>query len=440
MAEDQLKHDALHDVLTGLPNRVCFANQLAETMRAAGHDNVAVLFLDLDRFKVINDSLGHMVGDQLLKEVAVRLRSCLRARDMLARFGGDEFVVLLSALSNVQAAVAVAERLQAVLASPFELSGHRLFTSASIGIAFADARHQAPQDLIRDADTAMYYAKSDGKARCAVFDPDHYELAVARWELETDLRHALELNELEPYYQPLISVATGEMVAVEALLRWRHPKHGFLLPARFIPMAEETGLILPIGEWLLNVACRQLGRWHQLGFTSLRLTVNISARQLRDQELPELVGRVLAEQALDPRFLELELTDVKAIDDYTRALKTILQLREMAVRISMDDFGHDTSMHSLKKYPVDTLKIDQSYIRGTGRKDVKKISILRAIVAVGHSLNLNIVAEGVETEEQLHLIQELQCDEAQGFLIGQPMPADEVVRWLLKRAAPLGVG
>ncbi|MCB0010347.1 MAG: EAL domain-containing protein [Anaerolineales bacterium] len=434
LAEDQLKYDALHDVLTGLPNRVFFAEQLEETMRSTGQDNLAVLFLDLDRFKVINDSLGHIVGDQLLSEVAIRLKSCLRPRDMLARFGGDEFVLLLRELNNVQEAVAVAEQLQDLLARPFELSGHRLFTSASIGIAFADARHQEPKDLIRDADTAMYHAKADGKARCAIFDPDHYDLAVARWQLETDLRHALELNELVPYYQPLVSVESEEIVGVEALLRWRHPEHGFLLPIQFIPMAEETGLILPIGEWLLNVACGQLRDWHRLGFTSLRLTVNISARQLRDQKLPELVSRVLAEQALAPHFLELELTDVKAIDDYTQALRTILQLREMGVRIAMDDFGHDTSMHSLKKYPVDTLKIDQSYIRGTGRKDVKKVSILRAIVAVGHSLNLNIVAEGVETEEQLSMIQELQCDEAQGYLLGRPMPADEISAQLLQKA------
>ena len=440
IAEEQLKHDALHDVLTGLPNRVYFAEQLEETMRLAGTANVAVLFLDLDRFKVINDSLGHIVGDQLLSEVAIRLKSHLRPRDMLARFGGDEFVFLLRALNNVQEAVTIAEQLQELLAQPFELAGHRLFTSASIGIAFANARHQEPKDLIRDADTAMYQAKADGKARCAIFDPDHYELAVARWQLETDLRHALELNEMEPYYQPLVSVESQEIVGIEALLRWCHPEHGLLLPIQFIPMAEETGLILPIGEWLLNVACRQLRKWHRLGFTSLRLTVNISARQLRDQKLPELVGQVLAEQALDPYSLELELTDVKAIDDYTQALRTILQLREMGVRISMDDFGHDTSMHSLKKYPVDTLKIDQSYIRGTGRKDVKKVSILRAIVAVGHSLNLNIVAEGVETEEQLAMIQELGCDEAQGYLLGRPMHADEISARLLRSVELLEIG
>ena len=440
MAEDQLKHDALHDVLTGLPNRVYFAEQLEETMRLDGQDSLAVLFLDLDRFKVINDSLGHIVGDQLLAEVAMRLKGRLRPRDMLARFGGDEFVMLLRELSNVQEAVTIAGQLQDLLARPFELSGHRLFTSASIGIAFADARHQEPEDLIRDADTAMYRAKVDGKARCAVFDPDQYELAVARWQLETDLRHALELNELVPYYQPLVSVESEAIVGVEALLRWQHPEHGLLLPLQFIPTAEETGLILPIGEWLLNVACRQLREWHQQGFTSLRLTVNISARQLRDQKLPELVARVLSEHAVAPHFLELELTDVKAIDDYTQALRTILQLREMGVRISMDDFGHDTSMHSLKKYPVDTLKIDQSYIRGTSRKDVKKVSILRAIVAVGHSLNLNIVAEGVETKEHLDMIQELQCDEAQGYLLGRPMPADEISARLLRTTRLLEVG
>ena len=432
-AEDQLKHDALHDALTALPNRVYFVEQLDKAIARAKLESdycFAVLFLDLDRFKVINDSLGHLVGDQLLVEVSRRLQICLRTGDVLARFGGDEFVILLQDIQDVQDAQEVAERIQRLLASPFELADQKLFTSASIGITVGNYKYQQPEDLLRDADTAMYQAKAAGKARHAIFDTGQFKLVFARWNLETDLRQAIEQKEFVTYYQPFASLQSGKIVGVEALLRWQHPEHGLLSPKTFIPLAEETGLILPIGERLLWTACRQLLAWHELGFPSLRIAVNVSARQFRDQNLPKLVGEVLAETAVPPHCLELEITEVNTIENNSYVIGVLHQLKELGVRIAMDDFGLDTSLHSLKRLPVDTLKIDQSFVRGTSKQDVKEVAIIRAIIAMGHSLDLNVIAEGVESEEQLSLLQGHQCNEIQGFLFSPPVPADKMTELL----------
>ena len=275
--------------------------------------------------------------------------------------------------------------------------------------------------------------KAEGKARHAVFDTGQFKLVFARWNLETDLRQAIENEELIVYYQPFVSLQSGEIVGAEALLRWQHPQHGLLTPESFIPLAEETGLILPIGEWLLWTACHQLQAWHQLGFPLLRMAVNVSSRQFRDQNLPELVGRVLAETAVPPHCLELEITEINTIEGNNHAVKVLHQLKEMGVRLSMDDFGLDTSLHSLKRLPVDTLKIDQSFVRDTAKEDVKELAIIRAIIAMGHSLDLNIIAEGVESEEQLFLLHGFHCNEIQGFLFSHPVPAHMMTELLQTR-------
>ena len=433
MAEEQLKHDALHDALTGLPNRVYFVEQLDKAIaltKLKDNYRFAVLFLDLDRFKVINDSLGHLVGDELLIEASRRLQTCLRTGDTLARFGGDEFVILLRDIQGIQDAQDVAERIQQLLSAPFELANQKLFTSASIGITLGTRQYKQPEDLLRDADTAMYQAKAEGKARHAIFDTGQFKIIFARWNLETDLRQAIDQEELVVYYQPLISLQSGEIAGVEALLRWQHPEHGLLSPKEFLPLAEETGLILPIGEWLLKIACRQVQTWHELGFSSLRMGVNVSAKQFRDQDLPELVGRVLAETAVPPHRLEIEITEVNTIENNNYAIGVLHKLKEIGVRIAMDDFGLDTSLHSLKRLPVDTLKIDQSFVRGTSKEDAKEVAIIRAISAMGHSLDLNVIAEGVESEEQLSLLYGHHCNEIQGFLFSPPIPAHELTELL----------
>ena len=433
MAEQQLKHEALHDALTGLPNRVYFVEELNIAIARTKVDEAyrfAVLFLDLDRFKIINDSLGHLVGDKLLIEVSRRLETCLRSRDTLARFGGDEFVILLNDIKGVKDAQDVADRIHYLLERPFELAEQKLFTSTSIGIALGYQQYQLPEDLLRDADTAMYEAKANGKARHVLFDTGQHKLAFSRWNLETDLHQAVAKNEMVIYYQPIVSLTSGAIVGSEALLRWQHPKHGLLSPDSFIPLAEESGLILSLGEWSIWNTCRQLQIWHQMGYPSLRVAVNVSARQLRDQNLPELIEEVLAETAVPPHCLELEMTEVSSIENNSDAIEMLEQLHKMGLRISMDDFGLDTSLHSLKRLPVDTIKIDQSFVRGTVEQDVKEVAIIRAIIAMGHSLGLNVIAEGVETEDQLLFLHGYDCNEIQGFLFSRPVAAETMTELL----------
>ncbi|MCP4421924.1 MAG: EAL domain-containing protein [Chloroflexi bacterium] len=435
-AEDKLRHDALHDTLTGLPNRALFVEHLERAIVQAKRRQsylFAVLFLDLDRFKIINDSQGHLVGDQLLIAVAHRLQICLRANDTLARFGGDEFVILLDGVRDVDEAQHIASRIQHELSLPFNLGEMQIFTSASIGITVSTRKYEYTEDLLRDADTAMYQAKAKGKARYALFETGQFDHAVIRWQMETALRQALEQQEFIVYYQPIVSLVSGRIVGVEALLRWQHPQDGLLLPKTFISLAEETGLIVPIGGWLLRVACAQIRHWHRAGYAPLRVAVNISPRQVRDQNLVSLIKKVLAESGMPPQFLELEIVENTIVknNDFAieSAIESLHELRTMGVQISIDDFGLGSSLICLKRLPLDTLKIDQSFVGGM-LDNKGDATIVAAIIDMAHSLNLKVVAEGVETEEQLSFLRIRQSDEVQGYLFKQPALANEITKLL----------
>jgi diguanylate cyclase (GGDEF)-like protein/PAS domain S-box-containing protein len=418
--EERLEHRALHDYLTDLPNRQLFVDRLRKaldrTRRKRGRQ-VAVLFMDLDEFKIINDSLGHEAGDALLKLVAQRLRRCLRPEDSLARFGGDEFVVLIEDIEGPEVAVRVAERFTEELKGPFFLEGRELFAPSSIGIGLGDARTKTPEALLMDADTAMYRAKEEG-GTFRVFDPDMYKRAKGRLELEADLRRTLEApyERLPVYYQPMVSIPDGTIVGIEALLRWAHPEQGLLVPPGFIPMAEETGLIVPMGRWVLNEACRRAREWQERYPRNAQLTiaVNISARQLR---YPQLVGEVedaLRKSALDPGSLTLDITESVLVEDEGSSAGTLQRLKELGVRLAIDDFGVGYSWLSYLRYlPVDQLKLDRVLV-GNLDTDDKNLAIVRAAVDLGHALGIEVVAEGVETHEEFDKLSKLGCDVGQG--------------------------
>jgi diguanylate cyclase (GGDEF)-like protein/PAS domain S-box-containing protein len=426
--EEQYRQ-AQKDTLTGLPNRALFMEHLERSIqRAKGQKDYlfAVLFLDLDRFKVINDSLGHIVGDRLLIAIARRLEACVRFDDIVARFGGDEFAILLDNIKDHSDAIRVANRIQNDVALPVNLEGQRMFTTASIGIAMSETEYDRPVDFLRNADTAMYRAKALGQARCEVFDSSMHTQAVARWQLETDLRQAVERQEFRLYYQPFVSVASGEVVGSEALLRWQHPERGLVAPMEFIPLAEETGLIVPIGEWVLRTACAQVRAWQIAGYSHLRVAVNMSAYQFQEYHLTELVKEVLRETGLSPQALDLEITEgIAVIRDPGFAV--LNELSEMGIRISLDDFGLGSSLSCLKNFPLNTVKIDQSFVRGMV-SDLDDETIITAIIAMAHDLKLEVIAEGVETEEQLALLRAKQCDQIQGNLFSQPLPAGALTK------------
>jgi diguanylate cyclase (GGDEF)-like protein/PAS domain S-box-containing protein len=418
--EERLEHRAFHDYLTDLPNRQLFVDRLRKaldrTRRKRGR-KVAVLFTDLDEFKIINDSLGHEAGDVLLTLVAQRLKRCLRPEDSLARFGGDEFVVLIEDIEGPEVAVRIAERITEELRSPFFLEGRELFAPSSIGIGLGDARTKTPEALLMDADTAMYRAKEEG-GTFRVFDPDMYERAKGRLELEADLRRTLEdpHERLPVFYQPMVSIPNGTIVGMEALLRWAHPAQGLLVPPGFIPMAEETGLIVPMGRWVLNEACRRAKEWQERYSkdASLTMAVNISARQLR---YPELVGEVedaLRQAALDPRSLTLEITESVLVEDEGSSAGTLQRLKDLGVRLAIDDFGVGYSSLSYLRYlPVDQLKLDRVLV-GNLDTDHKNLAIVRAAVDLGHALDIEVVAEGVETQKEFEELRKLGCDVGQG--------------------------
>ncbi|HEY6922890.1 MAG TPA: EAL domain-containing protein [Steroidobacteraceae bacterium] len=436
-ANAQLEHAATHDSLTGLPNRVLLADRLGQaTAQSERYSRgFAVLVVDLDRFKSINDSLGHLAGDDMLKEAALRLSKLLRKADTLARLGGDEFVLVLNEIAGPRDAESVASKVLASLAEPFVLSGLDVQISASIGISVFPEDGVDAETLLQHADAAMYHAKKNGRSSFQFFAPVMNVFARERLELESGLRRALSQGEFELHYQPKVDVSSGRIDSAEALIRWRHPKRGLTAPSGFIPIAEETGLIVPIGEWVLHEACRQARAWHLSGMKPLRIAVNLSAQQFKQKSLITTVREALAAADLDPAYLELELTESAVMQDAESSIQVLRQLSGLGVRISVDDFGTGySSLSYLRRLPLDKLKIDRSFIRevAASRDDAE---IVRAIVSLAHSLHLKVIAEGVETDEQLTFLRGLGCDQYQGFHCSPPVPADEFEK-MMRMAAP----
>ncbi|MBL1177557.1 EAL domain-containing protein [Pantanalinema sp. GBBB05] len=431
-AEATIRYQAFHDLLTGLPNRTLFNDRLPLALSHAQRSNtiLAVMFLDLDRFKIINDTLGHAIGDQLLQEVAYRLSRCLREGDTVSRWGGDEFTLLLPQINTPEDASKIAQRLIEALKPTFELSGHTLHISSSIGVALYPHDGQDAQTLLKNADAALYRAKDQGRNGYQFYTPAINSKASELLALENSLHDALERQEFIIYYQPQINLTTGEITQMEALVRWQHPDLGFVSPAVFIPLAEENGLIVPIGEWVLRTACAQHRLWQDMGLSSLRIAVNLSARQFHQQRLLETVSQILTEVTLDPACLELEIAETTAMQDVNFTASLLQQLRTMGVHIAVDDFGTGYSALSyLKKFPLNTIKIDQSFIQDLTTDD-RDSAIVAAVIALGRGLNLNVVAEGVETQEQLAVLRSLGCEEMQGYLFSQPMPASQATQFL----------
>jgi diguanylate cyclase (GGDEF)-like protein len=436
--KEHFRHAAFHDSLTGLPNRAMFTELLqAEIESSKRRDDhlFAVLFLDVDRFKNINDSLGHTHGDLLLVAFAERLERTLRPLDTLARFGGDEFAILLSGMADATDAVRVAQRMQEELTQPFVLHKNSAFATASIGIALSSSGYDRPEDILRDADTAMYRAKENGKARYEVFDHGMHARAVSRLQLESDLRHAIEQKEFCVYYQPIVSLQTGRLSGFEALVRWNHPRRGLVLPADFIPVAEETGLIVPIGEWVLNEACAQVREWqiNSPSHRSLSLSVNLSARQVAQPDLLERIKGALETSKLNPHCLKLEITESVVMGNAEAAALMFKQLRSLGVQLSIDDFGTGySSLSYLHRFPLNYLKIDRSFVmRLTTDNDN---AIVRTISTLARNLGMEVIAEGIETDEQYQQLKKLGCEYGQGYLFSRPVNKDAVVHLLANDA------
>jgi diguanylate cyclase (GGDEF)-like protein/PAS domain S-box-containing protein len=436
--ERDLQHLAFHDTLSGLPNRALFLDRLERALARADRyrRSIAVMFLDLDNFKVVNDSLGHEVGDELLAAVANRLRATLREEDTAARLGGDELAVLVEDIVDEQCVVEIARRISLSMTAPIVLNGRELFVTFSIGIALSTPGHDRPDTLLRNADLAMYRAKANGKAGFQVFDPSMTISALERMELETDLRHALDRGELRVVYQPIMSLNDGQVSELEALVRWDHPTRGMIPPTQFVPLAEETGLIVGIGQWVLEEACRRARAWHLAHPTEplITISVNLSARQFLLADLVEEVARVLWESRLEPATLKLEITESVLMRDIDGTIEKLWALKSLGVQLAIDDFGTGySSLSYLKQFPVDTLKIDRSFVSGLGQ-DTNDTAIVRSVVALAKSLNLAVTGEGIETSEQLGQLQSLGCDRGQGYLFAMPLDVDDVATLLAQGA------
>jgi diguanylate cyclase (GGDEF)-like protein/PAS domain S-box-containing protein len=433
--EERLHRLAHYDALTALPNRVLFADRLRQALVQAQRAEtlVGLLFLDLDRFKLVNDTLGHRAGDQLLQEVARRLQAAVRAQDTVSRLGGDEFTVILPDLRSAAGAANVADKIIEALAMPFVIQHQDVFITPSIGIALYPQTGGEAETLVKHADMAMYQAKEQGRNNYQFFRHGHDTASRDIFELEHGLRHALERGEFHLVYQPEIEIETGRVVTVEALLRWRHPTRGDIPPAEFIPVAEDSGLIGAIGEWVLREACTEAKRWQDVGLAPVRIAVNLSVRQLRNVRFAETVAEILDDTGLAAEWLEVELTESMLMQHAQDMLGILWQLRSIGVRLSIDDFGTGySSLNYLKRLPVDTLKIDRSFIEGLG-SDLNDQAISNAIIALANSLKLRVVAEGVETEEQLWFLREHSCCDAQGFFFSRPVDGEQLAGLLRNR-------
>nr|MDQ3082720.1 EAL domain-containing protein [Gemmatimonadota bacterium] len=435
-AQEHLLYSTLHDPLTGLPNRSLFTERLRHAMRrAARHpdDLFAVLFLDLDRFKEVNDNLGHFAGDELLRAVARRLEACLRPEDTVARLSGDEFAILLESIAEPSDAGRVAERIEEALSFPVDLAGAEVTTSASMGIVTSSMAHEQPEQLLRSADMAMYRAKAAGRARYEMFDRAMHTDALARLRLETELRRAVERSEFRLHYQPLVSLRTGRITGLEALLRWEHPERGLIQPADFIPVAEETGLIVAIGRWVLAEACRQLVVWQRLHHRENALTigVNLSVKQFSQPDLIEQITHAIVASGVEPNCLRLEITESAIIDKGRYATNILAQIRQLGAQVYLDDFGTGySSLSYLHGLPIDAIKIDRMFVSNMDT-DEKNLRLVRTILTLARIVGVRAEAEGIGTAEQLRELRSLDCEQGQGYLFSAPIPADSVGDLLL---------
>lgn len=433
----KLRQMALYDPLTELPNRLHFTPCLEREIAQAQADSTyqfAVFLLDCDRFKVVNDSLGHIVGDQLLVAVAHRLRNCLDAEAILVRLEGDEFGILLPGIASQDSALKLADKILASFNRSFQLEHYEIFLNASVGIALNRSEHLTPDDLLRDADTAMHHAKASGKAQYQVFNKAMHDAAVQLLQLEIDLRKALVQDEFQVFYQPIVSIRTGRISGFEALVRWFHPERGMISPALFIPIAEETGLICQLGEWVLRQSCHQLRHWQDQRLTDIPLviSVNLSTRQLNQPHLVEQIDRILQDTQISPTSLKLEITESAIMEDTGLAAQKLEQIRDRGILLSIDDFGTGySSLNYLHRLPVDTLKIDGSFINSIDT-DGEKLELVRAIVGLAWNLGMDVVAEGVETARQLAQLRSLKCDSAQGYLFSKPVPSEQAAQLIVK--------
>ncbi|QSA98242.1 bifunctional diguanylate cyclase/phosphodiesterase [Methylococcus sp. EFPC2] len=437
--QKKLFHLAHYDQLTGLANRLLFDDRLRQACQRAERQqtSAALLFVDLDRFKYVNDTLGHAIGDSLLRAVGHRLMSYVRESDTVARLGGDEFVIIIERIRDIADTAKLCESIAAGLGQPFIIQDHEIRIGASIGVAVFPQHDPTPEGLVRNADAAMYEAKQNGRGRHVVYSENLSRAVLERLSLESELRHAMERTELSLFYQPQIQITDGRIVGVEALMRWRHPTLGSVSPAKFIPVAEETGLIVPLGTWALREACKQHRAWLEQGLPPIRVAINISALQFRQKQFFDHVKAVIEETGIDPQYIELELTESMVMKDAEHTVSALAELRTLGVKLAIDDFGTGySSLSYLRKFPLDRIKIDQSFIR-----DMREIpanqAIVRAIIALCDSLGIETIAEGVETEGDLACLKCYACEEAQGYHFARPMPAADFEAWYKGRAEPI---
>jgi diguanylate cyclase (GGDEF)-like protein len=435
LATSQVEHLAYYDTLTGLPNRALFADRLAVALTHAHRHRykLAVLFLDIDRFKQINDSLGHTVGDRLLRTVAARIRNTIREEDTVARFGGDEFTVLIHIIGKIEDAGKISQKILESFKQPITIDEREFVVTSSIGISVYPIDGADSETLIRNADTAMYRAKELGRNTCQFYAATMNSKALEALEVENGLRRALANNEFVLYYQPLVDVASGSVFGLEALVRWQHPQLGLLRPDRFIPAAEQSGLIVALGRWVLMEACRQATEWHRRGYRVV-VAVNLSPKQFQDPDLLHHISEALQNANLRPEFLELEITEGHAMQNVEKAIEILRQLKSFGVRIAIDDFGTGYSCLSyLKQFPIDTLKLDGSFVRDISAPEDAQIAL--GVIALAHSLRLKVIAEGVETISQLTFLRENACDRLQGYLFSRPMPPANLDRFMSNKDA-----